>query len=237
MEKKDQTPIVILHGWNLSSSYYEDLKKLLEGKGYAVFVPTLPGFGKDQTLSHSLALSDYVSFVVDFFGQNQLKRAVVIGHSFGGRIALKLAAEYPSLIESLVLTGVPGVRAERGIRRFFFFALAKVGKYTSSFLPKFIQSTLRKFLYKIARRNDYPKTSGFLRKTFQSIIAEDLSRYFSRISCPVTLVWGKNDGIVPVRVAEKMKELLSRATLVVVDGETHALPYRTPEVFIREARL
>ncbi|HKZ34273.1 MAG TPA: alpha/beta hydrolase [Patescibacteria group bacterium] len=237
MEKKDYSPIVILHGWNLSPFVYSDLKRLLEEKGYAVFVPTLPGFGKEQTLSRTFTLDDYVLTVVDFFARNHMKRAIIIGHSFGGRIALKLAATVPSLVESLVLTGVPGVKTEGKIRLSFFFVLAKVGKYVSFFFPQSLQDVLRKLIYKLARTSDYPKTSGFLRKTFQSIIAEDLTEFFPRITCPVILVWGKKDRIVPVQVAEKMITLFPQAQLSVVEGEAHALPCHSSEVFLREARL
>ncbi|MCR4264018.1 MAG: alpha/beta hydrolase, partial [Candidatus Roizmanbacteria bacterium] len=101
---------LILPGWCLPSDTYRNLKRLLEKKGHRVYVVDFPGFKKK--LTKPLNLNDYVEFIRDYISQHNISRPVIIGHSFGGRVALRLLSTYPSTASPVILTGVPGYRSE-----------------------------------------------------------------------------------------------------------------------------
>src|SRR3990167_6771192 len=119
--------VLILHGWNLSSERYQPLIRALRKKRYRVIAPDFPGFGTAMLPSRVFALDDYVTFTADFIKKNNMKKPIVIGHSFGGRVGIKLAGTKKSLISGLVLTGVPGVRFASKAKLSFFLIAAKVG--------------------------------------------------------------------------------------------------------------
>ncbi|MBI4130136.1 alpha/beta hydrolase [Candidatus Roizmanbacteria bacterium] len=224
--------VLILHGWKLSGSRFEPLVQELKKKNLRVFAPDMPGFGKGKKLERPYALSDYVAFVHEYIQQHKLKKPVIIGHSFGGRVSIILAAEYPELIEKLVLTGVPGVLLVSRAKLLFFLGLAKMGGlvFRLPVLSQF-ESLARKVLYRVARASDYQTSSGNLRETFKKIIAEDLVVPMRKISCPVLLLWGKDDRNSPEEIAKKMRKFIPKVKLDIVEGEAHGFPFENPKEF------
>ncbi|MCJ7827926.1 alpha/beta hydrolase [Patescibacteria group bacterium] len=136
--------IVLLHGWGLESQTYQPLIKQLQ-KSYRVLVPDLPGFGKTPLVSSNWGVVEYAQVVVAMLEKMELERVTLIGHSFGGRLALEIGARWPEKVERLVFTGTPFVRRSRIILSFFMF-LAKIGSILVPF------STGKVFLKKVLYR-------------------------------------------------------------------------------------
>lgn len=227
-------PIIILHGWGSSSAAWETPKKLLEKEGLEVFVPDLPGFGKEPPPKIPWSVSNYVDFVLRFARENGLDKFVLIGYSFGGRVAIKLAAEYPEKVERLILTGVP-VGQRKTLKASIFNLLAKIGKVFFWFPPlSFFTPLARKFLYYLASEWDYYKTTGVMRQVFKNVINEDLAPLLFKINLPTLILWGKEDKVTPVSFAHFFKEKVSQAKLVILPAVSHKLPYENPEVFVKE---
>lgn len=230
-----KSPIIILHGWAANSSVWQTPKKLLEKEGFSVFVPDLPGFGKEPPPETAWSVSNYVNFVLKFAKEKGIERFFLIGHSFGGRIAIKLAAEHPERLTSLVLTGVPvGVRKTIKVLTFSF--LAKVGKILFLIPPfSFFAPWARKILYACVGEWDYYKTEGVMRQTFKRIINENLSPFLGKINLPTLLLWGENDKVTPVPLAHFLKEKIPQAKIKIVENGTHCFPYdKQSEVFVKE---
>ena len=91
-------PVIILHGWGLSSIKFQLLAELFDRKKYRVFVPDLPGFGNSAMPAKALELKDYADFLHGFMNANHIEKPILIGHSFGGRVALKYQFVYPQSI-------------------------------------------------------------------------------------------------------------------------------------------
>lgn len=243
-------PVVVLHGWMLTSDKYAHLKRELENKKYKVYIPDMPGNGEEPAPKRSWALDDYVQFVKQFCFNNNIKECQIIGHSFGGRVGIKLASENPNLVKKLVLTGVPGFRVESKLRRSLFQIIAKIGrtilllpfwpsKYTlnSSCSGSGLGHYMKKLLYKLAGVQDYNKTEGVMRETFKKIISQDLRESMRKITSQTLLVWGGEDRIVPVKIAKKIGQLIPDSQLFVVADFGHDLPYRNPDVFVEKLKL
>lgn len=227
--------ILILHGWGLSRSVYKDLASELKKHGFRIYRPDLPGFGKEKISEKPHGLGDYVDFILHYVKLNGLNHFTVIGHSFGGRIAIKLAANYPQVVDKLILTGVPGFRSENQLKIFGFRVLAKAGKLVGGiFRSGKLNDYLRKILYRLTGLSDYYKAKGAMRETFKKIIGEDLVSSMRRVQCPTLLLWGKEDKITPVWMAEKMVKEIKGAKLMVISGENHKFPYQNPKLFTRK---
>lgn len=225
--------ILILHGWGLSGDHYKDLARLLTQKGHRVLTPDLPGFGHEKAPQRPYHLSDYVAFVVSYLNKQKIKKVTIIGHSFGGRIGILLASSYPSLVRELILTGVPGFKAESSGRIVLFRMIAKVGMGIFSLpgLNRFREQA-RALLYRAAKTADYKRTTGVMRETFKIIINEDLVASMRNLTVPTRLTWGENDTITPVTTAYRMKKCIPNAMLLIIPHAGHSVVYQQPKRFL-----
>lgn len=230
-DEKEKTTIVILHGWGLKGSIYSKLSDLLKNEGYKVFAPDMPGFGKEPLVNKSMNLNDYVLFVKNFLEKKKLKKVILIGHSFGGRVSIKFSARFPQSVHAIVLTGVPGIRQKlsffRKIIQYFAVSIGEVFKI-KALLP--VKHILRKGLYFMIGEWDY-YNAGDLRETFKNVINEDLSFILSRIGAKTLLVWGSKDSVVPSYIGESMQRQIKNSELILIKGEGHKLLYTNPKKF------
>lgn len=226
-------PVVILHGWNLSGSAFAKTTSAFQKKGYIVFAPDLPGFGTTPPPDRPYDVSDYAEYIYHYLQGKRIRRCFLVGHSFGGRISLILAAQHPEIIAGIILTGTPGFSPVPKGKVLFFVTLAKIGKILFSIPPFTIfENIARKFLYKAARTKDFYHTKGVMRATFQKVIKQNLLPFMKQITIPTLLIWGKNDPITPVWIGEKMKRAIPKAQLIVIENERHMVPVDNPDQFV-----
>ncbi len=216
----------------MSGKRYQGLEKLLKKKKFVVFSPDLPGFGTERLQKKAMTLDDYVSFVKTYMKRHEIKKALFIGHSFGGRIAAKLAISDPKLVDRLILTGSPLVKQKLSVKKRAVSIVAFFGKIILWFFPTFVQQLFRKLAYVLIGEFDYFQ-AGELRDTFKKIIAEDLSLLLPRIHVPTVVVWGEDDHFVPVSVGVDIAHLIKGAKLLIVPDATHKLPYENPKLFVK----
>ena len=106
----DGPPVVFLHGWALGSRAYKRAMRRLTSRGCRVFAPALPSFGGTANLPlRHMSINGYADWVASFMLEVGIKEpALVIGHSFGGGVAIKLAQTQPTLVRYLVLLNAIG---------------------------------------------------------------------------------------------------------------------------------
>ena len=114
--------VLILHGWGGSSDSWEKIQKILSERNYSIICPDLPGFGKSQTPLSPWTLQDYIHFVLKFAENLHLNSFYLIGHSFGGRIAVKMAVNHSSMIKKLILCDPAGIKIKPGFTPGFFIS-------------------------------------------------------------------------------------------------------------------
>lgn len=255
------TPVVLLHGWGLSSDRYVDLaQKIIEKDNNSTFyIPDLPGFGKSEEPKENWHIDDYTDFLKDFIEnavrrkngfeliKNILKQAVqngggitsykkekvsILAHSFGGRIAIKYAAKYPEDLEKLFLTGAAGIKHPLSGRKRIFFNLTKIGRIFFS-LP--VMNILKKkassILYKIIGEKDYHEASPRMKKIMQNAISEDLYDCLEKIQTPTALIWGENDNSTPLLDGQVMSQKIPNSKLFVIENANHSAPYNNANDF------
>lgn len=230
----EKTSLLILHGWQVPAKRYLPLKEIFAPAGFELFVLRLPGFGDGPSLDRAWSLSDYADWVQEYIQKKGLKKVFLIGHSFGGRVAIKLSVLHPEKIKALVLTGVPAIK-NKSVKITLFKILAKIGKGLFAIPPLiFMRNFARRVLYLLAGERDYYRAEGVMRKTLKKAVAEDLLPLLSKIKAPTLLIWGRNDKVVPVSIAERMVKKIPKAELIVIPKASHKLPYENPEVFTKK---
>lgn len=226
--------IIILHGWNLSGERFSPLSSLLEKKGYRVFAPDFPGFGKAPPPDKPWHVQDYAKFLAGYIQKKGIKNPILIGHSFGGRVALKFVEANPSGAKKIVLTGTPGFSPIPSKKLMVFLVISKIGGLLFS-LPglRGKEDEARKFLYKLAGAKEFLRAEGVMRQTFKYIVADDLQSAMKSVRIPCHMVWGEKDVIVPLSVPKRMGSLITHAAFTIIPDTDHGVPFRQPEVFFK----
>ena len=225
--------ILILHGWGSRAENWSRVKELLENQGYKVFVPDLPGFGENSPLSRAWAIDDYVQWVSDFCEKNNLSQFFLLGHSFGGAVAVKFSLKYPEKVKKMFLVASSGIR-RKTIKKEILKKIANFLKFFS-FLPFY--SSIRKIFYKIViQKSDYPYTEGIMKETYLKIINEDISSCFSEVSVPTIIIWGDKDDVLPVENAYFINQKIKNSDLVIIPGVNHDLERKVPEILAEKIK-
>lgn len=151
---------------------------------------------------------------------------VLVGHSFGGRVAAVLAAEYPNRVRGLVLTGVPLVHRSSSRRSPWGYRIVRELHRRGVIGESRMEAARQKY-----GSSDYRNSSGPLRDILVTLVNESYEQELEHIASPTALVWGENDLEVPESVARRGVELLTSAasvTLDVVSDTGHLLPTERP---------
>ncbi len=219
--------ILLLHGWGSSVKKLLPLSEELEKRGWKVFIPKLPGFD-NKPLDRPWNLDDYSDYVLSRAQKRFKGRYLLFGHSFGGRVAVKIGLRMDKKLKGLVLCSVAGVSRTNFLKRAVFYVLAKVGK-PLVVIPA-IAKVWKRLLYKAAREHDYERTvGGVMRETFKKVVAEGLKPIVGKVRIPALILWGKQDKMTPVADAYFLKKTLPKAKLKVFDNQGHKLPYEQPK--------
>ena len=237
----DGLPVVFLHGWGLGHrSYRHSLDRLVE-LGCRVWAPALPGFGGTAALPAGAGLDDYGDWVAAFLDAVGLDEPVfLIGHSFGGGVAISTAHRHPDRIRTLVLVnsiggaaweapagdeGEPGrTLAERPLwdwgRHFTrdLFPLHRAGRVLQAVLPDALGNLVRNpfSLWRV----------GTLARNADLLV--ELGDLKAR-GLPVVVLWGVRDGVIPQASFDAMCRAIG-ADAEVVDG-SHSWLLADPDAF------
>ena len=205
--------VVALHGWGRRG---KDFASTLEGLDSVAL--DLPGFGASPAPEHVIGAEGYADIVAPFLEEFD-RPPVLVGHSFGGRVSVCLAARRPELVAGLVLTGVPLLRStprrKPQLRYRFVRTMHKYG----------LVSDERMEALKRSRGSaDYRAATGVMRDILVKVVNESYESHMAQIECSVSLVWGANDSEVPVVVAERAIEIFPDASLTVLGEVGHMVP-------------
>jgi pimeloyl-ACP methyl ester carboxylesterase len=216
-ELAEQT-LLFLHGWRSNKEVWNGVvSKLISGSANKlVYAIDLPGFGASPVPKEDWGVSDYANLVAEFISKLDLKNVIVVGHSFGGRVGIKLASTRTDLVKKLVLVDAAGFAASSAKKSTIGFA-AKIVK--PIFRLKFMQG-LRKKIYKQIGAEDYVATPE-LQKIFVKVVNEDLSENMKRILQPTLIVFGENDTDTPTSTGEKMHSLILNSSFILLKNAGH----------------
>lgn len=221
------SPFLILHGWGSNSQRWVPIAEKIAEKGFLVIVPDLPGFGNSGMLPMPWSANKYISWLEQFVKELNLKDFYLLGHSFGGALASKLAVKHAQEIKKLFLVSAACVR-KKTAKKSFLKKISKIARLFY-FLPYY--GFFRKAVYKfIIKKSDYVYVEGVMKQTYLNIIAEDLSFHLPFIKVPTVIIWGEKDEYTPLEHAKLIEQKIKNSKLVIISGAGHDLNRKQPEL-------
>ncbi|MDR3313001.1 MAG: alpha/beta hydrolase [Oscillospiraceae bacterium] len=215
--------ILLLHGWGASARLYAPLQQLLAQK-YRVLAPDFPGFGESPEPPAAWDVDAYADWVLGFLAALGVAQCALVGHSFGGRVILKLAArQLPEprftkivLIDSAGIKPTPGKQALRRSRRY------RLGRKLLECPPvrRLCPGALEALRQKHGSA-DYKAASPLMRQVLVRTVAEDLTPLLPQIQPPTLLIWGRNDADTPLADGRLMESRIPGAGLVILENAGH----------------
>ena len=221
----DAPRILLLHGWGCDSSMFSFISDAL-GEVATVVTMDFPGHGQSEEPPEPWGVSEYTEQVRALVENHELAPVQIVAHSFGGRIAIKLAAQCPEMVGKVVITGGAGIKkpvsesARKRTARFRRYngmlnRLKRIG---------WIAPTAEKMQASLRNRYgspDYIRLNENMRNSFVKIVSEDLYPLLADIHAPTLLIWGSGDTETPLWMAEMMEKTIPDAGLVVFEGGSH----------------
>ena len=202
--------LVLLHGWGQNIEMMKPIGDKLF-KEYKILIIDLPGFGKSEEPKNEWMLDDYVSLLHNLLNELNIENIVLIGHSFGGKIALLYASKYN--IKKLVLLASP---FKKEIQKLSL--KTKILK-TAKKVP--VLNKLEGFAKKKIGSTDYRNASDIMRKILVNHVNLDISEDVKKITCPTLIIWGSNDTTVPLERAYELEKLIKDSGVIVYENCTH----------------
>lgn len=228
----DET-VVILQGWGTELSVYDSVAACINS-AYRVVQFDFPGFGGSDEPKEPWDVDAYADFFLKFMESLQIKKAVLLGHSYGGRVIIKLAARESLSFEisRIVLVDSAGIIAKKTFKQ-----KMKIRRY--KILKKLVNM---KLIYKICPEliddwksrqgsEDYRNASPMMRQCLVKAVNEDLTELLPKIKQETLLIWGDLDTATPIGDAKKMEELIPDAGLAVIPGTGHYCFLENPGQF------
>lgn len=230
--------LIILHGWQGSKERWQKVKENIESDEIEVLLPDLPGFKPETELKKPWNLDDYVEWLKDF--SQDREKFFLLGHSFGGRVAIKFANKYPQKLFGLILVSAAGLKKEPSVSGKFLgwgAKMMKTLKIEEASETRGMWQIFRKFFYRyILRKTDYLEASGFLKDTIKNILDEDLTPLLGRISIPTLIIWGKKDRITPLGNAYLMKKEIRFSQLEILSKIGHTPHLENPKFLAQKIK-
>ncbi len=218
-------PVIFLHGWGGSAESFQPLWQQLRSRGATgqFIALDLPGFGHSAPPPTPWTLSQYVLCVVTYLEQRGVARCRFVVHSFGGRIMTLLIAQHSALVQSIVYIAPAGIRRHT-FRTRCIQSLSHVVRQCSTLpLIRALYPTLRRLMYRVLHTSEYLETSTVMQRTYEHVVAADLTPTLSMITVPVHIFWGTNDSYVPVRDGRYMHRVIPHSQLTIFRGARHGI--------------
>lgn len=222
-------PVVLLHGWGGRLESMAPVRACLRARA-RVLAPDLIGFGDADGPDGAWGTPDHAEFVADMLAVVGVERAHFVGHSFGAKTALYLAATHPSLVDKLAVVGSPALRTPPSVRARAKRGLARTARAVGHLGPPGRRA--RAAVYALVASDDY-RAAGPLRPMLVRVVNEDFRHLLPAIKSPTLLVWGTEDDAVPLALAREMERLIPDAGLVVFEGAGHFAYLDDPGRFCR----
>lgn len=220
---------LILHGWGWSSKSWLEVWELLFKSWFNVIIPDLPWFWETK-INKIFDLNDYAKTIEKFIETHKIKNIILMWHSNGWAISIKLVNRWNIKIEKLILNNSAWIRNDkkRSLKRKFFNNIAKKLKFLKN-KPWF--KKLRTFFYKAIWSHDYlnAENNKFLLDTYKNMISSDLKEDIKNIDLDTLLIRWEKDTYTPLSDAYFMRENIKKSKLVILDNEKHWIHLQNPK--------
>lgn len=197
------TPIILMHGWGGSNVSFSGAYEYLCGLNRDVIAVDFPGFGASDMPGSEWGIDDYAACIEELISAIKLNKAVLVGHSFGGRVAICLSDK--EWVESIVLVDSAGLKPHFSLKKTIKVRRYKRAKKAGKDLSGYGSA-------------DYLALPENMQSVFVRVVNTHLDDRLKNITCPVLIIWGKRDRETPPYMAWRLRRKIADSTLVFLDG-------------------
>lgn len=202
--------VVLLHGWGQNIAMMKPIGDALQ-KEFNIVVIDLPGYGDSSEPTFDWQVNDYVECVKEILDFEKIRKPIMVGHSFGGKVSLLYASKYE--VEKLVLFASPFKKEVKEIS-----LKIKILKQLKK-VP--VINKFEEFAKKHIGSEDYRSASPMMRQILVNTVNLDITEEVKKIKCPTLIVWGTLDQAVPVERAYELEQLIKDSGVVIYENCTH----------------
>jgi len=216
----DGQPALLMHGWGCNHTTVASIERVLVGEGLKVVNVDFPGFGNSPEPQSTWGVEEYTCLMEELCREEKLTSPVLVGHSFGGRVAILFASR--NNVSKVVLVDAAGVRPKRSI--LYHFKVLRFKVYKRICYAMFGRDGGERRIEQARKSRgsaDYAAASPRMRAILSKVVNEDLCHVMPDISAPTLLIYGENDTATPLRDARKIEKLVKGSGLVVFPGAGH----------------
>lgn len=215
VQKGKGQDILLLHGWRQNIQMMQPIFDHFESD-FRVTVLDFPGFGESDEPKKPWGVEDYAVFLKDFCDLMNISNPIIVGHSFGCRVAIHYAVKHN--VCKMVLTGAAGIKPKRHLDYY-------LKTYSYKAAKKLVNLTKNEELIESFKNSsgsdDYKNASGIFRETFVKVVNDDVTDLLDKISIPVLLIFGENDEQTPIWMGKVMEEKMKDAALIIFEKDDH----------------
>lgn len=219
--------VILLHGWGQNMAMMANIETHLS-PFFSVWNLDFPGFGESDVVPTAWSVEDYTDFLRDFVTENGIEEPILIGHSFGCRVAIRYAVRYP--VRKMCLTGAAGIRIQPTAAQKLRTKAYKAAKWA---LKKAHQDETLRRLQDRSGSEDYRNAKGVMRETFVKVVNDDIRPLLPQVACSVLLVFGDHDTATPLAMGQIMEQEMPDAGLAVFEGDDHYAYWHQADRFNR----
>lgn len=212
--------VIVMHGWGCKASTVQVLADAASSPATTVYNLDLPGFGGSQEPPADWGVYDYARLIGAFADSQGIESPVLIGHSYGGRVAIVYASQ--RAVGKLILVDSAGIKPRRSLRYYIKVYSFKAAKHL---LPLLLGRKKGGEIIDRMRGNagsaDYQAASPVMRRVMSTSVNQDLRHLMPSIKAPTLLIWGEKDTATPLCDARIMERFIPDAGLVCYEGCGH----------------
>lgn len=216
---EDGPAVLLMHGWGCTHQTVDSIARILAPR-MRVYNLDLPGHGLSAEPPSVWGVEDYTRCIEEFIRKEGIKDPVLIGHSFGGRIAILASSR--KRYSKIVLVDAAGIKPRRKLSYYI-----KVYSYKGAkrILPLLLGKEKGEIMLEKWRKKrgsaDYAASSPIMRAIMSRCVNEDLKRVMPHIQSSTLLIWGEKDTATPLSDAKTMERLIPDAGLVAFPDAGH----------------
>jgi len=232
---KHNPPVILIHGLGqLGMKDWFSVIPILE-KNYHVIAIDLPGFGLSAAAKGRFLPTNYAHVIATISKQYSNEKAIVLGHSMGGAVALRYTELYPKLVKQLILVDAAGLLEKsafiKHIATFEFgddlpalvqLQIEGLNEFSSSMIEAGTKNTsITNFLQDNDYAWDWLVSDSSNMNAALSLVEEDFSQAVNQVAVPVNIIWGDKDNVAPLRTGKVLNKQMRNARLQVIKGAGH----------------
>ena len=213
--------VLLLHGWGSSKEIWRPFINALSSELRFVALD-FPGCGKSDLPANPLDTDDYAALTAELINRLGLENVSLVGHSHGGRVAMKLAGEGIVSPRRMVLIDAAGVKPKKSLKKSFKIACYKTARRVLTLPP--LKNRTADTLDRLRAHfgsQDYRDAPEVMRKTLVKLVNDDVTPILGNITCPTFLIWGDKDTATPLYMAHTIESRIKDTGLCVYEGTGH----------------